>query len=230
MWPRETIVPRALSHRLPDAKAPPGDFRPLPGWKPTAKGLPAFCGGRLRSHPRDKTRKNRGPSIAVHRVSVDRRRLSATCREKRGCRRDKACERPTKTPHRSARSKNSPQPAQHLPHETQHSAAPTDDRAAHRSGKVPMGGQTGAQSGGREGSGHGKREVAMNEAEGNEAGRRTPIYIRRVAMAIQGVCGSKAAHGSQPVAGASAVNRAIPVAPRFPHDESGGTCRQAARP
>ena len=139
MWPRETIVPRALSHRLPDAKAPPGDFRPLPGWKPTAKGLPAFCGGRLRSHPRDKTRKNRGPSIAVHRVSVDRRRLSATCREKRGCLRDKACERPTKTPHRSARSKNSPQPAQHLPHETQHSAAPTDDRAAHRSGKVPNG-------------------------------------------------------------------------------------------
>ena len=34
---------------------------------------------------------------------------------------------------------NSPQPAQHLPHETQHSAAPTDDRAAHRSGKVPNG-------------------------------------------------------------------------------------------
>ena len=137
MWPRETIVPRALFRRLPDARAPPGDFRPLPGWKPTAKGLPAFCVGRLRSRPRDKTRENQGPSIAVHRVSGDRRRLSATCREKRGCRRDKACERPTKTPHRSTRSKNSPQPAQHLPHEIRHSAAPSDDRAAHRSGKVP---------------------------------------------------------------------------------------------
>jgi len=96
--------------------------------------------------------------------------------------------------------------------------------------KCQMRGQTGAQSGGREGSGHGEREVAMNEAEGNEAGRRTPyIYIRRVAMAIQGVCGSKAAHSSQPAAGVSAVNRAIPVAPRSLHDESGGTCRQAAR-